>query len=43
MAGLLIAVPGMALSRRGRSRSASAAEAPAQGDAQEAADAPLGI
>jgi MFS family permease len=43
MAGLLIAVPGMALSRRGRSRSASAADAPAQGDAQQAADAPLGI
>jgi MFS family permease len=43
VAGLLIAVPGMVLTRRGRSQSSAAADAAAQGDAQQAADAPLGI
>lgn len=40
--GLLIAVPGVFLTRR-RSAAAAPADAAAQGDAQQAADAPLGI
>jgi MFS family permease len=45
IAGLVIALPGLALSRRGRAAGAqpTLAEAAAQGDAQQASDAPLGI
>jgi MFS family permease len=43
VAGLVIALPGLALSRRGRAVRAAAADAATQGDAQQAADAPLGI
>ena len=45
VAGLVIALPGLVLSRRGRAATAppTASEAAALGDAQQASDAPLGI
>jgi len=43
IAGLLIALPGVALTRRGRTTAEVAADATSQSDAQQAADAPLGI
>jgi predicted MFS family arabinose efflux permease len=43
VAGLLIALPGLFLSRRGRAVARVAPDAPSQGDAQQAAEAPLGI